>query len=1179
MTDSTQKVSKSGAGDSANITKSNPWPKRAGIACCLGVFLLIAAYFVVGSAFFVRSVVLPMVESSMMAKVEVGDVSFKPLSGIELQDLEFTPADQETMVSAQRATVQYSLGDIIGGTIKLNQLHLQNPKVTIIEREDGSSNLTDWLNSLPPSPDAPLPKMDLNDLDVADGTIIYQRTGANQETSQLEVVMKKAHVTRLGQDLSSTINLESLIRLANRNTSTNEDEELLSTQIVLNGDLDLNADLFPSKSSLTGSINVQSSSPDYEDLKGVGGVLTLSLQPNSIEDASIRFSKNGQAAGSVELSGPMNFTTLEGDLQMALTGLNRQFLNLAGAIAGLDFGDTVVDGTLNCSLTKGGSHIAISSVTSVKDFSVEMEGMALPKMNTEVKLVTHYDADQELLIIREWNLKASDNQRAWLEGSIDKPVTLSWGLNRGNFQDSKFLLSLKQMDLAPWNSLLGGLVQQGELNGELDVSFLQQGKRIQANARGELSKASLTVNDRILADNHMKVEAVITMQDFNRMVLDRMNLEWLDASEEAVATLSGSGGYHLEKPDMQLQIDANGNLPLMATLLPLDGLVVEKGSGTLTARVQQRDNGWAGNLQTALSGYTGGFGGLQFNQYSVEMSGDGSLQGEKFRLGNTRVAFKEGYELGGSIGLSGDLDLSSMKGQFEIQSEGINRHAFQPVLGLQANEGPFKEVGLELNGALDVDLAAESSFQGKVDVTNLQYEDAETKEIRKLMSELGWDLAWTAEQLDIRESTLKLSPTARAGNTLKLSGQLPIQPSLASKGLVKVSSASLDLTPYMDLLMAHGETVPDVPGNAPQPNSAEQKPAPQTAEPAPLDVPLGELDAQVDIGKLFMRDLSVQAFKGRLLWQTNTLHLEPVSMQVNNAPVEAKLHMDFTKPDWGYGVNFDVQKLPVQAITDTLDPANKGKISGLLTAKGDWSGSGLMEPALQRNMNGSTTIQYSDANIELVSPTIRLLMTPITALLRLPELMKAPITGVEANVAVQNQVLSLKDTKVLSDAFQVHTGGEIPLDNVLTNSVLNLPVEFHLERSIARKSNLIPSSAPKDTPYVKLPDFVSLQGTLGKPVTKTDKLVLSGLLMKSAAGLPLNVGEGAVNALKGVGNFLVGDSGKKADEETGSDASGGDAKAEPAGGVLQQVNPFKLFNQITGGGNKKQQEESAKEDQ
>ena len=1177
MTDTAQHSSQTGGADDADAKKMNPWPKRAAIGGGIGVVILVVACMVIGSSFFVRSVVLPIVEKSMMAKVSVGKVSFSPLSGIELQDLDFSPADQETMVSAKRASVQYSLGDIIGGTIKLNQLHLENPTVTIVEREDGSSNLSDWLDSLPPSPDAPLPIMDLNDLDVSNGTIVYRKMDSSLAGSQVEVALSKAHVSRIGQDLSGSINLESLIRMVKLNGDSNDQEELLSTQITLKGDLDLNDVLFPKKSALSGTMSVQSTSPDYTDLMGVGGVIALSVLPDSIEEASVRFSKNGQSAGSVELSGPMNFNSLDGDLQLVLGGLNRQFLNLAGAIVGLDFGDTVIDGTLSCVLTKGASQVAVSAVTTAKDFSLAMGGMALPEMDTELKMVALYDAEQESVLIREWNVKASNDGKTWLDGSIDKPVTLSWGLNRQNFQDSTFQLKIKQMDLLPWNSILGAIVQQGELNANLDMAFLQQGNRIQANLQGEVSKANFLVNDTTLNDQRIKLEAGLTIQDYIRLEVDHSNLEWSSSSEEVLASFSSSGSYHLDKPGLQFQMDATGNLPLLSSLLPTDGMVVEKGEGKIAARIQQRQEGWSGNLQTAVSGYTGSFAGVSFQQYSVELGADGSLQGETFRLGNTQVAFKEGYDLGGSIGVSGELDLSAMKGTFNIQSSDLNRRALQPLLGKNSDEGPFKDVSLNLEGVLDLDLSAGSSFQGKLDIADLQYQDPATKTTRKLMTELGWDLGWTAEQLDIRNGNLKLSPTARAGNTVKVSGHLPLKPSLSSKGVLNVDSASLDLTPYMDLFMSPTETNTGSPAPDTQDKEESVTAAPSANEPKPLEVPLGEFDAHVEIGKLFARELSVQDFKSRMLWQTNTLHLEPLSMQVNDGPVQASLLMDFTQPDWEYKVNFDAQNVPVQAITDTLDPANKGKVSGLVFAKGDWSGAGLTEPSLQRNLSGSMSLQYKDANIELVSPTIRLLMSPITALLRLPELMKTPISGLEANMSVQNQTLSLKDTKVLSDAFQVHTGGEIPLANVLTNSVLNLPVEFHLERSIAKKSNLIPSSAPKDTPFVKLPDFVKLQGTFGKPETKTDKLVLSGLLVKSAAGLPLNVGEGAVNALKGVGNFLVGDSGEKEGEEAGSDESKEGADTKPSGGVLQQVNPFKLFDQLRGNRDKKEEEPSKEE--
>jgi hypothetical protein len=104
---------------------------------------------------------------------------------------------------------------------------------------------------------------------------------------------------------------------------------------------------------------------------------------------------------------------------------------------------------------------------------------------------------------------------------------------------------------------------------------------------------------------------------------------------------------------------------------------------------------------------------------------------------------------------------------------------------------------------------------------------------------------------------------------------------------------------------------------------------------------------------------------------------------------------------------------------------------------------------------------------------------------------------------------------------------------------------------------------------------VKLEGTIGAPKTKTDKLILSGLLVKSGAGLvksgaglvksgadlvksaavlPLNVGEEAVKVLKGVGGILSGDS--KTSEDGNEDENNNKEKS----GILEQVNPLKLFD-------------------
>ncbi|MDC0293345.1 hypothetical protein OAL47_03255, partial [Verrucomicrobia bacterium] len=165
----------------------SPWPKRLKLMITGLILLLVVAYFFIGSSFFLRSFVLPSIEKSMMATIQVEDVSLSPFSQIELKGLIFTPYNSETLVSAKGALVRYSLLTILGGTIKLDQLQLMNPEVIIIEAEDGKSNLSSWLESLPPSPNAPPPVMDLNLLSVENGKVILRQktSGGGQNVTEL----------------------------------------------------------------------------------------------------------------------------------------------------------------------------------------------------------------------------------------------------------------------------------------------------------------------------------------------------------------------------------------------------------------------------------------------------------------------------------------------------------------------------------------------------------------------------------------------------------------------------------------------------------------------------------------------------------------------------------------------------------------------------------------------------------------------------------------------------------------------------------------------------------------------------------------------------------------------------------------------------------------------------------
>ena len=127
----------------------------------------------------------------------------------------------------------------------------------------------------------------------------------------------------------------------------------------------------------------------------------------------------------------------------------------------------------------------------------------------------------------------------------------------------------------------------------------------------------------------------------------------------------------------------------------------------------------------------------------------------------------------------------------------------------------------------------------------------------------------------------------------------------------------------------------------------------------------------------------------------------------------------------------------------------------------------------------------------------------------------------DARASLGQGQINLTKFAVLSSAFYAESQGVIPIADVLTNSPLNLPVNLALRRSLAEKARLVPVGAPTNTAYVSLPTFVKLTGTLGDPKSQTDKLVIAGLLARSATRFIPNVGGDAGKILQGVGNILT----------------------------------------------------------
>jgi hypothetical protein len=252
-------------------------------------------------------------------------------------------------------------------------------------------------------------------------------------------------------------------------------------------------------------------------------------------------------------------------------------------------------------------------------------------------------------------------------------------------------------------------------------------------------------------------------------------------------------------------------------------------------------------------------------------------------------------------------------------------------------------------------------------------------------------------------------------------------------------------------------------------------------------------------------------------------------------------------------------------------------VSGTLTAQARVSGAGVTGASLQKNLAGqldlaSTNLNLSVDNIQGTTFYTRLLKTLVKTITIIPDLAKNPgstatswlqgLTGSGSNTsgngATTNQVKSpinsiilrgtagsgrvdLQKAVVQSPTFEAQASGTITLAEVLTNSPLQIPVSVSLERSVAQRLNMA-GNTPTNATYAKLPDFLTMKGTLGSSKADINYGALASAVLQGVGG---NAGQ-AGGALQSLSSLLSG--GTNTISNSSTNQSGG-----RAGGLLQGI--------------------------
>lgn len=1086
--------------------------------------LLVILYLVATSAAFFKSVVLPRVGKSMNATITVSDASISPFRQIVLKDLKVVTTTTEPLVTAQEVRARYSLFKIIGGTMKVHQIAVVNPLVQIITNPDGSSNLDPILASQKDEPEkkdekAEPPDVDLKKFALNNATVRCITIHANGARDVAELSNVNVTLDDLRNGQTAKLALAADIKLANNPPGGQQG----ALQAKLNGNFSagFSKDLKPTTVQGSSQFNVQNSSGGLAELAGLSAQLNTDVTPTEVKQVALQFKKGNTALGEVRAQGPLDLNKMEGQVNLLVLNIDRQVLNLAGAASGMDFGSTMINSTNQIQFANQGKTIGALGQVGIAKLSIKREGQTTPPLDLQLGYNVAVNNAEKSADLRTFILNGVQQNRTVLKGELTSPMRIAWGAAAATAGDSTFRLLVDSLNLADWKPVLGDIA--GKVNLTLNLTSQQSGKQLALDVTSQIDGLAMALGTNRVQNVAVTLRTRGQAVDLNKITLPELRLETTHAGQPML-TVAGNVQMDRDAQTTDAQLTLDGAMPAILKTFSRPDANASSGALNGQLRVTQKgqDQTVAGKL--AVVSFNGQFGEQKFNNFGFNADLDAQKKGAEMELRKAAGTFTGGGQPGGSFDVNGKYNSQRQSGQFDLKLANINENAVRPFL-----EPMFKGkqlVSISINGNASARYApnTDSTIKADFKIANLAVRDPKKANPQPpLEAAFKLDAAQKRQIVELQKCELTLAPTPRAKNAVQIAGRLDRSQAEAMQGNLRVTADSLDLTPYYDLIA--GDKQPETPPPAASPPGQPAPTAEPQKEPEPTKLPFRNTVADIQIGRLFIREVNIANFRSTAKIDTSLVSLKPFQMSLNGAPVDASIDLDLGVPGYKYDLVFNANKVPVEPLANSFSPEYKGKAKGELLATIKLTGAGTTGVNLKKTLTGQTSLVFTNANIQLASKW-KWVLAPIATVLRLNELTQSPINWLAADTTIGEGKINLTRLNVVSDAFIAQSQGIIPIADVLTNSPLNnLPLELSLRRSLAQRANLVPANTPTNVDFVKLPTFARVGGTIGAPKADTDEKVILGLIARSAAGIPGVVGGDAASLLKGVGGLLTGERG------------------------------------------------------
>jgi uncharacterized protein involved in outer membrane biogenesis len=1111
------------------------------------VFLTLVAYLVVTSSGFIKRVILPRVSAAIHADVTVTDISVRPFSKITVRGLKVQVKGQEPFITAPEVRASYSLWSILRGKPRISEIALMSPTVNLVENPDGSSNW-DALKASGNKPSQAKPprpgksskpaQIEVRKATLSNATFRKTKNYPGNRRDSLEVVNMNLTLANVKNGQNGTLQLGALIQMEN----TPPTGLAGHLQAAVQGDFNftLSAGLKPAPVTGQARLNVSRADGVFGDFSGFSAVLDCDVTPAQIKQAVLHFQRGATPLGELAVSGPLDMEKMEGRLKMELRGIDRRLLNLAGGAGGIDFGTTTISSSNDIELTKSGSSISATGRFDAVHVQLTRAGQTTPMLNLNASYAVTVDHAAQTAVLRELNVAGTQNGNPLLTARLTRPMNLAWGKGASGTGDSALDLAVTDLSLADWKPFLGNAAAAGNVNLTLKLASSQGGRQLAFDLDSRIDNLAARIGASQVVQASVNLKARGQAVNFKQFSLSEYRLQ-IVRQNQSLAIITGSGTYDLAGGNADLQVALQASMAVLGQTISQPGMSFSSGTAELKGRVTQKQNTQTITGKLEFANLTGQAGQSQFRSFGSTMDLDVSKTPEQIQINKITGKLTQGGNAGGAFEIAGKYNTARESAQLTASLSGFNQNGLRPFLEPLLADKKLVSVAVNGNASVQYDSKGSSDIKASMQVANLIVNDPQRQlPATPLEARLEIDTALKKQTADIRQFQITLTPTKRAQNQVRLQGQMDYSQPNAVRGNLKLTADSLDVTSYYDLF-AGGPKGGNKPAAAAPQTLPESVGAGQ--EPPPKNFPLKNFIVAADIGKFYLREIEITHWQTTMTVDGGHVVVKPFQLTLNGAPVNGTVDLNLGVPGYKYDLTLNAEHVPVAPLVNTFMPDRKGQMGGTFTAQAKFSGAGITGAGLQRNLTGQFAGGVTNLNLAVEnvrSPTLR---TVINVVATLPQLLsdpasavvswidqatghggglmdtlrQSPIQIINAQIKAGGGRIDLTSATVQSTAFKADGQGGIVLAQVLTNSVINIPVAISVSRSIGKQLNLASGNASASATYVPLPQFLTMQGTIGNPKADINKVALGGMAVKSLGSGIIST---ATNGASQVGNLL-----------------------------------------------------------